>query len=102
VTITTPEHSLPAARQFPNHVFTVHPDLTYLGTHYNYDVYIDLQLGYLYAVFGNEGHQNYSALGYYLTRTNRPSEPCPTSALAAACALLRHPEYIQRVLESHQ
>lgn len=78
-----------------------------LGTHFGYDVYIQLRnmsdKGYLYCVFGSDDSEYYSGVGYGLVRTNRPSEPVPAYYLAAAVALLnRPPEYTEMVLKAHR
>jgi hypothetical protein len=87
-------------KAFSDHFMATDSDLMYLGTHYGYDVYIDPKTHYLYVVYGVVNYQYYSAVGYLFTRTT-----CEFGnihyGLAAACALMRHPQYIAGVLEAH-
>ncbi len=95
------EGHLPAERLFPSHHLARDPDLQYLGTHYMMDVYVSLSAGYMYCVFGGKDSEYYSSVGYGLTRTHRADTSVPTYHLAAACALLRHPQYTDMVFRSH-
>lgn len=104
--ISYPSDALPAAIRFPFH-YLAHPDseLTYIGTHYGLDIYINAtnstERGHLYCVNGPADSDYYSAVGYGLTRTHRDLNHAHRHVLAAACALLRHPEYIPIVLHAH-
>ncbi len=93
------------AKQFPTHHMHVDTSLLYLGTHYGYDIFINLSQGpdrgYMYAVYGAEPHEYASAIGYGFTRTNEKAFDSKCY-LAAACALLCNPCWIPIVMAAHQ
>ena len=81
--------------------------LTYIGTHYGHDVFIDLCVsrttyGYMYVTWGPDDHEYYSAVGYSITCTNKPEMKTISSYIGAAfAALVHHPELCRIVLEAH-
>lgn len=105
VRVSYPHEAIADTRKFPDHSLSQDKGMVYLGTHFKYDVYIQtrgFEAGNLYCVYGSEEHQYYSAVGYGLVRTNKPSQEVSCYYLAAACALLNHPQHIQSVLNAHR
>lgn len=95
------------AKAFPSHHMANDVDLRYLGTHYGYDVYIapgspGTPSGMMYAVWGVNDSDYCCAMGYYISRTQRTDIANPRMGLAAAVALLHHPEYTAMVLAAHK
>lgn len=100
VQLSHPQEAIPAQKKFVDHHFHRDDYLAYLGTHYGVDVYVNKQTGDMYCVYGNEPQDYESAVGFQLTRSNTTNSPT-SFALAAAIALLHHPEYIEKVLKAH-
>ena len=103
---TYPHQATPAIKRYPNNDLSKdYEHLLYIGTHFGFDVYVGVKghdKGFMYCVFGEEGGEYYSGVGYGLTRTNRQEEWGGRYYLAAACALLNHPEHINSVLSAHR
>lgn len=102
LTITTPQMGImPEGKLFPAHSLGEDVNLLYIGTHFQMDVYVEEHSGNLYAVYGVEPHEYYSSVGYSLVRTNRAPESVPAYVMAAAAALLRNPQHIEKVMKAH-
>jgi hypothetical protein len=104
VRISYPHEAELAPVRFPGHSLSTDKGMVYLGTHFNFDVYVQtlgFEAGSMYCVYGPEEHEYFSAVGYSLVRTNRPPDQVPAYHMAAAVALLRNPEHIANVMGAH-
>lgn len=89
-------------RKYTLHNFATMQDLQYIGTHYDYDVYIAIVgplRGYMYCVYGNKAHENYSGIATCLLRTNTHLDKVNSYVAAGYAALLHNPQYIPLVLQ---
>lgn len=106
IRVSYPHEAILAEKKHPLHFFSREEGLVYLGTHFEYDVYIQTKnnsdKGYMYCVYGSDDGQYYSGVGYGLVRTNRPPEYVSCYDFAASCALLNNPQYIEMVLAAHR
>lgn len=104
IRISYPNEAELAPIRFPGHSLSTDKGMVYLGTHFNFDVYVQtlgFEAGFMYCVYGPLEHEYFSGVGYSLVRTNCMPNPQHAHDMAAAVALLRNPEHIASVMGAH-